>query len=196
MARFQLNQYVDTPFGKLHIYADPEELARAEKLIKDTPHILWDAWKDACERYGKDIVKAAKRCINTGTPPKGASWPPLSPQYLRTVKGDDRIYYKTGQYEDSIGIHKDNVYYTNGKLAKQRYFVGLPLGIRKEPAVPNRKRSPLTLIAVANILELGSPSRNIPPRPLWAPLYEQYGRGERIKRFVRNAIRRQLKKYM
>lgn len=196
MARYQINHYLDLPFGQLHIFSDPTQTARAEKLIKETPKILWNAWKDAAERYGKKIVKEAKRCINSGMPPKGAVWPPLSPKYVEAMGGDDRIYYKSGQYEDSIGIHKENVYYTNGAFDKPRYFVGLPLGITKAAARYKSKRRPLSLLRVAQILEQGSPKMNIPPRPLWKPLFDASGGKERIKVFVRNAIKRQLQKYM
>ena len=193
---YQINHYIDTPFGELHIFSDPAETAKAERLIKETPKILWEAWKDAAERYGKNIVKEAKRCVSSGVPPKGVHWPPLSKRYVEAMAGDDRIYYKTGQYYESIGIHKDNVYYTTGVLAKQRYFVGLPQGKMKEPARFKSSRPPLSLIQVANILERGSMDGDIPPRPLWKPLFDAAGGKERIRVFARNAIKRQLNKYM
>ena len=196
MAKYQINHYVDTPFGQLHIFSDPAETAKAGRLINDCPKILWNAWKDAAQRYGKNIIKEAKRCINSGMPPKGAVWPPLSPKYVEAMAGDDRIYYKTGQYEESIGVHTENMYYTSGAFARPRYFVGLPLGVNKEAVRYKSKRRPLSLIRVAQILEQGSPKRNIPPRPLWKPLFDASGGKERIKVFVRNAIKRQLQKYM
>lgn len=196
MARYQINHYVDLPFGQLHIFTNPAETDKAERLIKDTPKILWNAWRDAAERYGKNIIKEAKRCINSGIPPKGAHWPPLSPKYVEAMGGDDRIYYKTGQYEESIGVHKENMYYTSGAFARPRYFVGLPPGVTKYAARFKSRRKPLSLIRVAQILEQGAPSRNIPPRPLWKPLFDAAGGKDRIKVFARNAIKRQLSKYM
>lgn len=197
MARYQINHYVDTPFGQLHIFTDPAETAKADRLIKDTPKILWEAWKDAAERYGKNIIKEAKRCINSGIPPKGVHWPPLSPRYVKAMAGDDRIYYKTGQYEESIGVHRENMYYSgSGAFARPRYFVGLPPGVMKIPARFKSRRRPISLIRVAQILEQGAPSMNIPPRPLWKPLFDAAGGKERIKVFARNAIKRQLSKYM
>ena len=43
MARYQINHYVDLPFGQLHIFTNPAETAKAERLIKDTPKIFLSA---------------------------------------------------------------------------------------------------------------------------------------------------------
>jgi len=197
MANYQINTYVDTPFGQLHIYSDPQQSARAAKLLKDNPKILTLAWKDAAERMGKEIVKVARRCIDSGMPPKGASWPPLSPKYVEAMGGDDRIYYKTGQYYENIGVWPDKVFYAgSGAYAYTRYFIGLKPGVEKWAARYRSNRKPLTLIQVANILEFGSTRRHIPPRPLWRPIWQNSGGKERVKVFVRNAIKRQLIKYM
>ena len=197
MARYQINHYVETPFGQLHIFSDPIETKKAKDLIDKSPHILWNAYRDATERFGKIIIKEAKRCVNSGMPPKGVHWPPLSPKYVAAMAGDDRIYYKTGQYEESIGVHKENMYYSgSGAFARPRYFVGLPTGVMKVPARFKSKRRPLSLIRVAQILEQGAPTRNIPARPLWKPLFDAAGGKERIKVFARNAIKRQLNKYI
>lgn len=194
---YQINHFIDTPFGQLHIFVDPNEANKAKRLINESPKILWEAWRDAAERYGKKIVKEAKRCINSGIPPKGATWPPLSPKYVEAMGGDDRIYYKTGQYEESIGIHRENVYFAKtGAFSRPRYFVGLPPGKMKIPPRYGYKRRPLTLIRVAQLLEQGIPSRNVPPRPLWKPLFDASGGKDRIKIYVRNALKRQLSKYM
>ncbi len=197
MAKYQINHYVDTPFGQLHVFTDPAETRRAEKLLKETPKILWEAWKDAAERYGKNIIKEARRCIDSGTPPKGAHWPPLSKKYVESVGGDDRIYLKTVQYYESIGVHRENMYYSgSGAFARPRYFVGLPNGVLKYPVRFKSKRKPLTLQEVARILEQGTINGMIPPRPLWKPLFDASGGKDRIKIFARNAIKRQLTKYM
>jgi hypothetical protein len=193
--KYQINHYLDTPLGRIHFYADPIQQKKAEKLIKDTPHILFDAYEDAAMRFGKEIIKRARQCIDSGLPPRGAYWPPLSPKYIAAMGGDDRFYLKTVQYYESIGIHRENVYFQNGTFAKTRIFIGLPKGVMKIPPRYSRKHL-LSLIQVANILENGSPRRNIPPRPLWKPLYQDLKGNERIKTFVIKAIQRQLKKYM
>jgi hypothetical protein len=194
MAKYQINHYVDTPFGKLHVFSDPDETRRAEELIKRTPKILFDAYKDAAERFGKDIITKARRCIDTQTPPHGVNWPKLSSRYVARMAGDDRIYLKSYQYYEAIGIYKDHVYYQSGKLAKTRIFVGLPTQVKKVHPRFNRDTK-LTLIQVANILEMGTRNERIPPRPLWKPLFQDMKGNERIKTFIKNSIIRQLKKY-
>ena len=189
----QINQYVETPFGKLHIFTDKEELARANKLIEDTPDILYDAYEDAAKRWGGKVVKAAKKCIETQRPPKGVSWPPLSEAYVDSMGHDNRIYFKSGQYEESIDIHKEKVEYYGSNKTGVRYFVGLPNGTKKSKPRHKRKKY-LTLQQVAKILEFGG--GKIPPRPLWRPLYEEFGGKKSIERYVKNAVVRQLKKYM
>lgn len=200
MASYQINHYVDLPFGKLHIYADPNQSRKAEKLIKETPQILWEAWRDAGERYGKEIVKKAKECVLRGMPPKGVSWPPLSPKYIKVMGGDTNIYYKSAQYYEGIGVHRENMYYAKsygGGFARPRYFIGLPNGVLKWPArYKANTRKPLTLQQVAYILEVGSSKAHIPPRPLWKPLFESHGGNKKIELYVKNAIKRQLTKYM
>lgn len=199
MASYQINHYIDTPFGQLHIYSDPAQTARAAKLIKETPQILFNSYKDAAERYGKDIIKKARECILTETPPKGGDpWPELSKDYVAWA-GEGGIYYKEAQYFDSIGIHKDNMYYAGGGgLAKTRYFVGLPHGVTKWPVRGHKRQHQLTLQEVALILELGASTGKgiIPPRPLWKPLFGATGGKDKIRRLVTNAVKRQLSKYM
>lgn len=195
MAVKQINQYVETPFGQLHIYADPVQLAKATKLIKDTPKLMFDAYKDAASRWGGKVVKAAKECVSTGRPPKGTSWPPLSEKYISWVGGEDQIYFKTAQYLESIGVHEEKVEYYGTNKTGSRYFVGLPNGVKKWPARYSSKRKQLTLQKVGLILEYGSRDGRIPPRPLWRPLYEQMGGKKRIELYVKNAVKRQLKKY-
>ena len=189
----QINQYVETPFGKLHIYTDPAELEKATKLIKGSSKILYDAYRDAASRWGGKVVKAAKKCIASQVPPKGVSWPPLSEKYKDWVGGDDRIYFKSGQYYEAIGVHEEKVEFYRSTKTGYRYFVGLPNGVKKWPARYSTKK-PLTLQKVAKILEFGA--KDIPPRPLWIPLYKEMGGDKRIQLYVKNAIKRQLKKYM
>lgn len=194
MVRYQINHYVETPFGQLHIFSDPVETKKAKDLIDKSPHILWNAYKDAAERFGKIIIKEAKRCVNSGMPPKGVSWPPLSEKYVAKMGGDDRIYYKQGQYEENIGVWEVPVYYRSGAFAKNRYYVGLPQDVKKLNPKHNRFTD-ITLLRVAQILEQGN-LPYLPPRPLWEPLFKANGGKDRIKTYVRNAIKRQLQKYM
>ena len=172
MAQVQINTYLDLPIGRLRIYADKEDLEKAKKLIDDMPELLTEAYLDAANRWGGKLKKEAIRCIETNQPPKGVSWPPLSPKYVASMGGDDRRYFKSGQYEESI-----------------------PNGVMKLHPKKNKAMG-ITLQRVAKILESGSKDGRIPPRPLWKPLYEQLGGKKSIERYVTNAIKRKLESYM
>ena len=195
MAQVQINTYLDLPIGRLRIYADKEDLEKAKKLIDDMPELLTEAYLDAANRWGGKLKKEAIRCIETNQPPKGVSWPPLSPKYVASMGGDDRRYFKSGQYEESIGIYKEAVSYLGSSKRGTRVYVGLPNGVMKLHPKKNKAMG-ITLQRVAKILESGSRDGRIPPRPLWKPLYEQLGGKKSIERYVTNAIKRKLESYM
>lgn len=190
----QINTSIELPlsgFGRssFHIYSDPDQDAKAKKLIKDLPKILFDAYKLGCDRFSKRIKDAAIKCIDTQIPPKGTTWPALSKSYIEK-KGDNLIYIYGYQYRNSIGIHKENVYYTTGAFYKTSYYVGLPRGVQKQSGKGQRKYKEITLIQVANILERGSNGK-IPKRELWGPLYRSGGTNtgkEALERTVKKAI--------
>lgn len=195
MDQVQINTYLDLPIGRLRIYADKEDLEKAKKLIDDMPEILTEAYLDAANRWGGKLKKEAIRCIETNQPPKGVSWPPLSPKYVASMGGDDRRYFKSGQYEESIGIYKESVSYLGSSKRGTRVYVGLPNGVMKLHPKKNKAMG-ITLQRVAKILESGSKDGRIPPRPLWKPLYEQLGGKKSIERYVTNAIKRKLESYI
>lgn len=196
MARTQINTYLDLPIGSLRIYADPADLERAKKLIDKMPELLTKAYLDAAERWGGKLKKEAIRCIEMNQPPKGISWPPLSSSYISRMGGDERRYFKSGQYEESIGIYKESASIVGLGKSTTRVYVGLPNGVMKTKPLQASKDSGITLQAVAKILENGTRDGDIPPRPLWKPLYDQLGGKKSIERHVINAIKRQLKPYL
>jgi len=186
----KINQYIDMPIGNLHIYVDPAEQARAEKLLRETPKMLTAAFRDAAHRWGDQVVREAIKCINQDTPPKGVSWPPLSEKYVKSHGIDNHHYLQSGQYIDSIGIYETGLYSLSGAKVRDRIYVGLPPAVKKTR--PTGKDGKLTLQEVAKILESGTHDESIPPRPLWAPLYKRFGGQSSIKRYVINAIKRQI----
>ena len=196
MARVQINTYVDLPVGRLHIYADRHDMERARVLLDNMPNILTEAYLDAASRWGGKLKKEAIRCIEMNQPPKGVSWPPLSEKYVAKMGGDDRRYFKSGQYEESIDIYKEKVSFAGSTKESHRVYVGLPNQVGKVHPKNASKVKNITLQAVAKILEVGTRDGNIPPRPLWKPLYEQFGGKKSIERYVTNAIKRKLKPYI
>lgn len=196
MAIHQINQYFDLPIGRLHIYADKEQLEKAMKLIKEMPGILVEAYDDAAIRYGKKLKKEARSCLDRNQPPAGVSWPPLSESYVQHMGGDDRRYMKQLQYYESIDIWKEKYTVLGTDKSGYRVYVGLPNGVKKLHPIHGNKETHLTLSQVAKILENGTRDGRIPPRPLWKPLYDQLGGKKSIERYVTNAIKRKLKPYL
>lgn len=195
MAKTQINMSVGTPFGPIDIYiTDKTKLEKARRLVEKSPQILIDAYEDAARRWGKKVIDTARRCIDTGTPPKGSgvSWPPLSPKYAERWGGN--IYYNRAQYYQSMGVHKEDVMVYGTSKTSKRIYIGLPNQVKK--ITPTGKTSRLTLQKVASILENGSKNGKIPSRPLWGPLYKSMGGKESLKRYIREAIKRQLSKYL
>jgi hypothetical protein len=203
MASVRVNTYIDSPFGRVQIYTDPEAQAKAERLLRETPKLLTKAYVDAAERYGKEILKMAKRCVETSTPPKGTQWPLLGKRYAERKADYPRTqwYYDGACYLENIGIWKERIVYPSnfsGIRTGNRVYIGLPTGKHHDMAgMASRSNSgpPLTLQKIGKILEQGSRDGTIKPRPLWKPLYDLYGKKD-IKVLVKNAIIRQIKQYM
>lgn len=100
-------------------------------------------------------------------------WPPVSYKYERwkTKKGYDpkNLLFLGGTYYRSIIIWN----------ARGRYYVGVKRGTRNPIS-----KGKLTVGQIANVLERGSEKRKIPPRPLWAPSFKQFGGTKRIKEII------------
>lgn len=194
----QINFYTDLPIGTLHIFTNHAENQRAIKLLKETPEAMARAYAVATKRWGDRVVKEARRCINRGMPPKGGEkWDKLSKNYVEREGGDNRIYIKTIQYFEGIGIHTETVeYYRSTKVSKRQY-IGLPNGVRKLPTIGHRTGL-LTLQKVAKILEYGTKVKSgrghVPDRPLWGPLFKQFGGKESIKRYIQNDLKKEFLK--
>lgn len=195
MAKTQVNLSVGSPFGDIAIYiTDKAKLEQARRLIERAPHILVSAYEDAANRWGGKVIKKARECIDGDSPPKGSgvSWPPLSPKYLARWGG--HRYWNWGQYYQEMGIHREQALLYGTTKTSTRIYIGIPNQVMK--ISPVGKAKSITLGGVARILENGTRNDRIPPRPLWGPLYKSMGGKESLKRYIREAIKRQLIKYL
>lgn len=193
MAKTQINISVGSPFGPIDIYVtDKSKLEQARRLVENSPKILIQAYEDAANRWGGKVIKEARKCIDRSSPPKGASWPPLSKKYAARWGG--QIYFNWGQYYHSMGIHKEGAQLYGTTRTSTRVYIGMPNQVMKRS--PLGKNSKLTLGKVASILENGSRDGTIPPRPLWGPLYKAMGGKKSLERHIKEAIKRQLVKYI
>lgn len=172
-----------TTLGRVEIYADPTKLAKAEKLIKDTPKILTDAYTIAATKYAERIAKMARSCLKRGMPPSGSgvSWPPHAESTVKRL-GQHGLLYWSSQYYHNISVVK------RGK----HIAAGIASG-RSRKTRPDQLPTRLTLSAVARILEFGG--GYVPERPLWQYLWPAVGGREHYRMELVQQIRKQIRKY-
>lgn len=197
----QFSKRIDRTFntlaGDIELRVDNRARAKADKLIrslsrKDRNNIIHKATRIACIEYGNTIVTAARRCIVTGIPPKGYTWPALSDFYSKTFNKSKHSFYSlTGQYYRSIAVRKEKASIAGGNgRTKEIISVGLPSGVKKEAVPGGFGPQGLTLVQVARLLETGGKvgKGRIPPRPLWKGLFEQFPTDRQIKARIRKEI--------
>lgn len=76
---------------------------------------------------------------------------------------------------------------------KNRTYVGIPTNLKKTRK--GDRTSKRTLNQVAIMLEYGSRGGNLPPRPLWAPAFEQVGGKKVLKETIVRELRKEIRKY-
>lgn len=182
MASKSVNITISTPLGDLQIYTDPKEQARAEKLIakflsSSIIGISHDRWS-----FGNQLLRLVKKCLRTGTPPRGTHWDPHSANTIKRY-GEHTLLNYTGQYLRSVQIVKQ----------KNRTYVGIPTNLKKTRK--GDRTSKRTLNQVAIMLEYGSRGGNLPPRPLWAPAFKQIGGKKVLKEIIVRELRKEIRKY-
>ena len=177
-----INITLSTVLGNVKIWANPRQQKKAEELLRKTPEILQQAYKNTAQRFGDRLAKMAKTCLRKGIPPKnsGVSWPPHAASTTRRL-GEHTLLYWSSQYYHAIGL------YTRGR----NIFVGVESGVKKTR--PDGRNSGLTLLQVAKILEFGG--GKVPARPLWIPLFESVGGKAKFKQELVKEIRKQVRKY-
>ena len=95
-----------------------------------------------------------------------SSWAPLSSKWTEQ-KGHGKQWYYTGRLEQAIEYEIDGD--------------GVRVGILKHESYPETGS---TVAVVAASLEYGAPTRNIPARPLFRPVFE-----EQVKGIVKDAAK-------
>lgn len=184
MATKSVNRTLDIPSGRLEIYVDKAQQARAEKLIQSVPSILTKSYENGTRKFGEKLLRIVKKCLSTGMPPAGSgvSWPPHAEATVKAL-GEHTLLNWTGQYKRSVNIYHQ----------RNRTYVGLPNRVRK--IRKKGKESGKTLNQIAILLEYGSKDSNLPPRPLWAPAYKAAGGTKVLQKILRNEIRKQLRNH-
>lgn len=174
------------PNAAIRIYANPTQERKARALIENFPQILTKGYKRGSTKFCDKVLTIIKQAIRSGMPPKGSgvSWPALSSKYVKRY-GSHGIYLLTGQYLREIKL----------QVSKNGYkvYIGFTRQLAKRDK--NDKNKGLTLTQVANILEFGSSTGSIPPRPLWRPAYESAGGSKKLKKSIVREIQAEVRKY-
>jgi hypothetical protein len=184
MATKSVNRTLDIPSGRLEIYVNKAQQARAEKLIQSVPSIITKSYENGTRKFGEKLLRIVKKCLSTGMPPAGSgvSWPSHAANTVKAL-GEHTLLNWTGQYKRSVNIYHQ----------RNRTYVGLPNNVRKIRKKGKESRKTLNQIAI--LLEYGSKDSNLPPRPLWAPAYKAAGGTKVLQKILRNEIRKQLRNH-
>lgn len=158
------------------------EWQKAIYLCDNIQYAIKKGYDRGIDKFSTLVLNKVRNAIISGRPPRGGGvyWPPLSKSYQERWRSrfpNHTIYNLTGTYLRSLGIH----------TYRSRTVIGLPYKNK-----PGNKRSRLTLIQVAVILEYGSRDGSIPARPLWKPSLKSAGGIPRLKKEIMHGIRSQL----
>lgn len=162
-----------------YIKVDGKKAKRVSAFLDDFPGEVWVGSREGACKFANKLHRIIKRCLKTGTPPKGVSWPPHSEFTVKSL-GAHKLLNLTGFYMRSIKVMDKG-----GTIA-----VGLPRGLKR----PNNIKgsSTLTMKQIAQILEYGG--NKVPARPLWRPAYNQVGGPAQLKKDITAGIRKQVRK--
>ena len=183
----------------IRIYVDKKQEARARRLIESMPDIYNRTFKKVSRDFGTRLLRLVRRCLSTGTPPNGVSWPPHSKSTVHDLGAHPLLNY-TGAYKDSIGIISTasrtwvGVGYNRFGGTRNRNTRAVAGMSRQRPGLSSN--STLTLNQIAIIHEYGSKDGRIPPRPLWKPAWKSLGGNSKYQRALRDELRKELRKYM
>lgn len=167
----------------IELYVDKRAMERAQKLIEDTPDILYEGYKEGSSLFAKKLLKLIKDSLRTGMPPRGSnvSWPKHAPSTIRKL-GEHKLLNYTGQYLRSVSTFK----------SRDGVYVGLPPGVKKVRG-KSGSLGKRTLTQVATMLENGGDS--LPPRPLWKPAYKVVGGNKELTKLIIKELRKQIRRY-
>lgn len=168
------------PNIELHITGD---WVKVMDLTDNIGKTILKGYNKGSDKVSRLILNIVRRSLQSGRPPSGTHWPPLSQVYndkLDKKYPGHKIYNVTGLYSRSVGVYK----------YKNRTIIGLPYNTK-----PSNSKSNISLIEVAIILEYGNKHTSIssiPARPLWKPSFKAVGGKNRLKKEIMWGIRSQL----
>ncbi len=92
---------------------------------------------EATEKFGNQLLRLVKKCLRTGTPPRGTHWDPHSANTIKRY-GEHTLLNYTGQYLRSVQIVKQ----------KNRTYVGIPTNLKKTRKGDRTSKRTLNQVAI------------------------------------------------
>lgn len=174
-----------TALGDLKIYVNKSQQARATNLLKSMPDILTSSYVESANKFGERLAKMARTCLSRGIPPTGSgvSWPPHSEATIKRY-GQHTLLYWSSQYYHAIDVRRRG----------RNIYVGVPSSTIKTR--PDGRKLGISLSNVAKLLEYGDDTGKLPPRPLWAPLFQSVGGKDKFKQEIVKVIRHKIRSYL
>lgn len=166
---------------RMVIKVDEKKAARVKVFLKDFPNEVELGYRIGAMEFATKLHRLVVRCLKTGTPPKGVSWPPHSPATTKML-GPHKLLNLTGFYMRSIKI-------LQGQSLSGTIAVGLPRGLKRPNGAKGSNK--LTMRQIAQLNEYGG--GKVPARPLWRPAYQQCGGAQGVKKSVTKWVRRVIK---
>lgn len=178
--RIRTDPKLDQPSMNFFIKVDGNKSRKVQAFLDDFPGEVFMGSYGGALKFAKRLHQIVKRCLKTGTPPKGVNWPPHAASTIRSL-GAHKLLNLTGFYLRHIQI------IGNGPVST--IAVGLPRGTKRPSNI--KGSSGISMQHIAQILEYGG--SKIPARPLWRPAYNQIGGNSRLKKYVIDGIRKQVR---
>ena len=110
--------------GSMNFYikVDGEKARRVQKFLDEFPGEVYMGSHEGALKFAKKLHQLVRRCLRTGTPPKGVSWPPHAASTIKSL-GPHKLLNLTGFYMRSVKI------IDNGPGST--VAVGLPKGLKR-----------------------------------------------------------------
>lgn len=168
--------------GSMNFYirVDGRKARRVQHFLDEFPGEVYIGSYEGALKFAKKLHQLVRRCLRTGTPPKGVSWPPHS-EFTTKSLGAHKLLNLTGFYMRSIKIMDQGPVST--------IAVGLPKGLKRPSSAKGSHR--LTMKQIAQILEYGG--NKVPARPLWRPAFNEIGGNARLKKDITQGIRKKIR---
>lgn len=164
------------------IHIDRKRAKKVAVFLDEFPYEVEAGFESGAWEFAEKIHRIVTRCLKTGTPPKGVSWPPHSAVTTKML-GSHKLLNLTGFYLRHIEVGKNKS--REFGVVRGTIYVGLPKNLKRPSSIKGSSR--LTMREIAEINEYGG--GKVPARPLWRPAYRQAGGAAGLRKATRKWVK-------